>query len=88
MAKMFRTFIDRARAIADQQDWIEDHGGDVHGYVLNYGSVNDADHYGLGGEAIYAADIEALNLIIRTPVREKPPKLDFACDYLRLDERY
>ncbi len=40
----------------EQQKWVEDHGANLSGYVRHYGSKNDPDHYGNGGEAIYAAD--------------------------------
>jgi hypothetical protein len=46
--------------IAEQQDWIAAHGGDLIGYVARYGSKDDAQHYGDGGELIYAADLAAL----------------------------
>lgn len=56
----------RAR-ISDQKDWIRQCGGTLEGYVANYGSINDPDHYGDGGEAIYAADMaELARLQIRT----------------------
>jgi hypothetical protein len=50
----------RAKLIADQQRWIEEHGGSLAGYVERYGSIDDPKHYGDGGEAIYAADAGAL----------------------------
>jgi hypothetical protein len=43
-----------------QKQWIERCGGDLSGYVANYGSVSDENHSGDGGEAIYAADIAVL----------------------------
>ena len=49
-----------AEQIADQRKWIDERGGNLAGYVARYGSRNDAEHYGDGGEAIYAADTEAL----------------------------
>lgn len=45
---------------ADQRRWIAEHGGNLAGYVERYGSKDDPDHYGDGGEAIYEADIAAL----------------------------
>jgi hypothetical protein len=45
----------------EQQKWVHDHGATVVGYVIRYGSKNDPDHYGNGGEAIYAADIAELH---------------------------
>lgn len=46
--------------VRDQENWIAEHGGDEAGYVARYGSKNDPGHYGDGGEAIYAADFNAL----------------------------
>lgn len=46
--------------VADQRKFIEQNGGSLAGYVRNYGSANDAEHYGDGGEAIYDADIAYL----------------------------
>lgn len=46
--------------IADQKKWIEDHGGTLASYIERYGSKNDADHYGDGGEAIFKADTDHL----------------------------
>jgi hypothetical protein len=45
----------------EHRQWLEDHGGHLPGYIANYGSKNDEDHYGNGGEAIYAADKAALD---------------------------
>lgn len=53
------------RKIDEQRKWIEDHGGDLAGYVERYGSADDPDHYGDGGEAIYAADRGALDALLR-----------------------
>ena len=41
--------------------WFEDHGGCLSGYVERYGSKDDPNHYGNGGEAIFKADYDALN---------------------------
>lgn len=46
--------------IRQQRWWIERCGGNLSGYILKYGSANDPDHSGDGGEAIYEADIAAL----------------------------
>lgn len=46
-----------------QHKWIEDHGGDLPGYIAQYGSVGEPDHYGDGAEAIYAADVAELKKI-------------------------
>ena len=42
--------------------WFLDHGSSLHAYVERYGSVDDEEHYGDGGEAIYKADKEAFDL--------------------------
>lgn len=52
------------REIADQIDWIETHGRTEAGYVRRYGAANDPEKYGDGGEAIYAADVRALNNLL------------------------
>lgn len=44
-----------------QHTWIEEHGRSLSGYVARYGSKDDPDHYGDGGEAIYKADTDALH---------------------------
>ena len=55
-----------AQLIAEQEDWIAAHGGDLAGYVERYGSKDDPEHYGDGGEAIYKADRGALDdLLVR-----------------------
>jgi hypothetical protein len=43
-----------------ERDWFYGHGGTVAAYVERYGSANDANHHGEGGEAIFAADWAAL----------------------------
>jgi hypothetical protein len=52
--------ISNANRIADQIKWMECCGGSLSGYVAHYGAASDPDHYGDGGEAIYAADLAAL----------------------------
>jgi hypothetical protein len=47
--------------ITEQQRWIREHGGDLAGYVRRYGSESEPNHYGNGGEAIYAADAARLD---------------------------
>jgi hypothetical protein len=49
----------RTRAIArltEERRWMSEHGDNLGAYILRYGSKNDPEHYGNGGEAIYAAD--------------------------------
>lgn len=46
--------------VANQRAWIAQCGGDLAGYIAHYGSVDDPEHYGDGGEAIYRADMAAL----------------------------
>lgn len=50
-----------AREIQSQRDWIREHGNTWHGYVERYGSVNDPEHHGEGGELIYVADCARLD---------------------------
>jgi hypothetical protein len=50
----------RYKALVDQYRWFIDHGGCKAAYVERYGSANDPNHYGNGGEAIYEADAAAL----------------------------
>lgn len=61
MSKSKKTLNQR---IAEQRRWIDEHGGDLSGYVERYGSSYDAEHYGDGGEMIYAADMAALNALL------------------------
>lgn len=51
---------DLLKAIREQELWIKDHGGSRAGYIARYGSVNDPEHYGDGGEAIFEADYNEL----------------------------
>ncbi len=54
--------------VAYQRDWVANHGGDLAGYIARYGPadgdparpVSAGGRYGLGGPAIYAADIAVL----------------------------
>ena len=46
---------------AQERKWMEDHGSSLTAYIQRYGSFKDPDHYGEGGEAIYAADKDALD---------------------------
>lgn len=49
-----------ARRLLDyERQWIIRCGGDLAGYIANYGSENDPDRNG-NGEAIYAADLGSL----------------------------
>lgn len=57
-------WVNAINAVAEQEDWIEDHGGDIAGYVARYGSIIDKQHHGNGGEAIYAADMVRLSTLV------------------------
>jgi len=46
--------------ITEQLKWINHCGGNLSGYIHNYGSKNDLTHSGDGGEAIYEADKNSL----------------------------
>jgi hypothetical protein len=50
------------KQIAEQRKWIEEHGGDLAGYVARYGRADDPKRH--GGEAIYAADTDALKELL------------------------
>lgn len=63
-ARQARERIALATAIIEQREWIEGHGETLAGYILNYGSHFDAEHYGDGGEYIYAADLAVLNAML------------------------
>jgi hypothetical protein len=47
-------------SVATQRAWLREHGGNLSGYIARYGSADDPGHYGDGGEAIYAADLAAV----------------------------
>lgn len=44
-----------------ERQWMEEHGSTLTSYVVRYGSARDPEHYGDGGEAIYAADQAVLD---------------------------
>ena len=48
-----------------QRKWIDEHGGNIIGYVERYGSKDDPKRYGDGGELIYAADMGELRRMER-----------------------
>jgi len=53
--------VDKAVALLrNEQQWMQEHGGTLAGYVERYGSKDEPGHYGEGGEAIYAADLAAV----------------------------
>jgi hypothetical protein len=53
-----------AAQIAAQDKWIEQCGGTLAGYIARYGSASEPNHYGDGGEAIYAADYGTLQRLV------------------------
>lgn len=55
--------------IEDQVRWIVEHGADEAGYVSRYGSRNDPDHHGDGGEAIYAADAAEFHRLMNAAIK-------------------
>jgi hypothetical protein len=56
-----RVSLSTAQQLVEQQrEWIANCGGNLNGYVANYGAKDDPGHQGDGGEAIYAADVSAL----------------------------
>jgi len=50
--------VNRLHRIAEQEEWIEEHGGDLAGYIARY------EGHGNGGAAIYAADLARLAFIV------------------------
>jgi hypothetical protein len=53
--------IDRwMKLVKEQREWIAQCGRNLNGYIAHYGSAKDPEHYGNGGEAIYAADVDVL----------------------------
>ncbi len=51
--------LDSAKLLAslkEQQLWMRERGTDLEGYVKHYGSIEDEEHHGDGGEAIWRAD--------------------------------
>lgn len=61
-ARAMRNMTELAYRINEQRDWIAEHGTTLAGYVERYGSATDDEpkRYGMGGEAIYKADTDAL----------------------------
>ena len=53
------------QAVIEQAHWIMDHGGDLPGYIKHYGSKDDPNHYGDGGEAIFEADVNYFRKLVR-----------------------
>ena len=57
-----------SRLISEQRRWIEEHGDSLSGYIARYGRasgdpekpVGEGGRYGLGGPAIYEADMSVL----------------------------
>lgn len=49
--------------LTEQEAWVKKCGGNLLGYIQNYGSKDEPDHSGDGGEAIYAADMNHLNAL-------------------------
>lgn len=57
------------REHASQQQWIDEHGADLAGYIKRYGESGSGRCYGNGGEAIYNADLDQLYRIERRIAR-------------------
>lgn len=53
-------FADALRRIEEQEAWIQQCGGNVLGYIANYGAENDPNKHGDGGRRIYVADMAEL----------------------------
>ena len=51
--------------IAQQRQWIIEHGGDLEGYLARYGDPHvTSEFYGMGGRAIYKADYDELCILL------------------------
>ena len=50
-------------AVSEQIAWMARCGVDLTGYVTKYGSKDNPDHCGEGGEAIYQADCNELERV-------------------------
>ena len=64
MTTLFNYDAKLEQRIADERKWIKECGETLAGYIARYGSKDDAEHYGDGGEAIYKADTDALARLI------------------------
>lgn len=61
MARASQTQIAHAaRRVREEREWMEKCGGTREGYIAKYGSKDDPEHSGEGGEAIYVADLGVL----------------------------
>lgn len=49
------------RELEDLKKFMQDRGNSEQGYIRYYGSIDEPNHYGDGGEAIWAADKAALD---------------------------
>ena len=49
------------QSVRVQEAWIEEHGGDLAGYINRYGDPDLDKCYGNGGTAIYKADVSELH---------------------------
>ena len=63
------------KRVADQRKWIESCGGDLLGYIANYGDPNIPNAkgqpmFGDGGTLIYQADTQRLRILERELDRE------------------
>jgi hypothetical protein len=51
--------------LREEERFIQENGGDLAGYIAKYGRASDPSHSGDGAEAIYAADMAALEHLRR-----------------------
>ena len=55
---------DLKQRLSEQRKWIDEHGGDIAGYITRYGDPGLTDAwYGEGGSAIYRADRAELDML-------------------------
>jgi len=64
------------KEIDSQVRWVAEHGATESGYVARYGSINDAEYYGSGGETIYKADMETLEKLRARLAESKGPSVE------------
>lgn len=62
MAKKMNRWQMSRKMLADEWRWFRSHGASLSKYIERYGRGTDPEpiRYGEGGEAIFAADVEAL----------------------------
>ena len=73
------------REVELQKEWIAGHGGDEAGYIARYGSAQDDEYFGNGGEAIFKADHDALVVLEKKAAMLAVLAMKFPPRFLTLD---